>query len=140
MDELNQRQKYIITAEDIQRVFSVILDSPPAPLSYEWKAFKSWGLRAACSALALALESEHEMLTPDKAIAKLPSNIPPALASLARDRVEFRRALEQLRGEEWLEVSSRGMYRFRMDLFRCWLRRYHTVWTVDADVGNTEAN
>jgi hypothetical protein len=130
VDELNESKEYIVTPEHVNKALSVLLESPPAPLTYVWKSFDAPIVRAACSGYAFTLKDENDFAIPDKVVASLP----PQALPMVHDKVKFRSALERLVSEEWLETNSRGAYRFRMDLCRLWTKRYHSVWQMTEEL------
>jgi hypothetical protein len=130
VDELNQERRYVLQPAHLERALSLVLDSPPAPLTYVWKSFKNPMLRLACSAFAFALESPDEAISTEIALQKAPIEA----VKLVQDRVALQVAVDQLEQEEWLEVDRRGRYKFRIDLFRTWLRRYHSIWQTTSEL------
>jgi hypothetical protein len=130
VDELNQRQQYVIKPDYLEQTLAVVLDSPPPPLTYVWNSFESSMLSVACAAYAFALPDENDYLAPEDVLRRLPKEP----ARQIHDGVAFRTAVEQLFKQDWLEVNQRGGYRFRVDLFRLWTKRYHSVWQVSEEL------
>jgi HAMP domain-containing protein len=124
VDYLNLKREFAFDLQSLSYVVEDVLNNPPPPLSHVWDNFSS-AEKLAVSALAQALPDNDVFLSPAEILAALPSD----LRSDVVDPAVLRTCLNQLTRDDWVE-ADRDSYRFRIDLFRLWLLREHSVWQV----------
>jgi hypothetical protein len=125
VDYLNQKHDFSVGYPQFVETVELVLNNPPPPLNHVWESFTRVQ-KVAAAGLAQALTDDAEYATPEKILEALPAELHP----VAADAVGFRSALDDLRHEDWVEKNPPEGYRFRIDLFRLWLRREHSVWQV----------
>ncbi len=128
VDYLNGAQRQHLEKNDLDEVVRTIVDNPPPQLIYEWDSLSR------SDQLALSLLSEEgqdgEMGHTAEALALAVgrSGYPINLRAEALHVL-----LEALYERRWLERDDRGAYRFRVDLFRLWIRRSRSIWRLVED-------
>ena len=110
---------------DLERVVRDIVDNPLPQMIYSWNSLAEWEqvvLASLASGLAdpgawAGSQAVHRFLLRSRIV--LP---------FKRERINV--LLEQAYHGEMLEKDDQGSYRFRMDLFRRWISREHSIWKV----------
>jgi hypothetical protein len=117
---------------DLERVVSEIIANPLPQMIYFWNSFGAMD-RLMLSALAADAE--------DPAAGRDPRQILESIRQkrivLPFDREKASILLETAYHRELLEKDEGGRYRFRMDIYRHWIRREHSIWQAmkEADLG-----
>jgi hypothetical protein len=128
VDYLNGAQRQHLDKGDLDEVVRTIVDNPPPQLIYEWDSLSR------PEQLTLSLLSEEGQdgevghTAEALALAVGRSGYPIALRAEA-----IHVLLEGLYERRWLERDDRGAYRFRVDLFRLWIRRSRSIWRLVED-------
>jgi hypothetical protein len=124
VDHLNRKKDYSVSIEDLETVKKAILANPPAPLHHLWSSL-STSQKVALSGLAHALTDDQLTATCDGAIASATEEFRQEIA----DPKAVRNLFASLAQEDWLE-QVQDQFRFRIDLFRLWIRQEHSIWHV----------
>ena len=124
VDYLNEAQKNDLDIKGLQDVVRTIIDNPPPQLVYAWDEFSI--TEQLCLSL-LSEESDKGVLVKPQALFETikENNYPLQLKSDA-----LHKSLEDLYGHKVLERSDEGGYHFRVDLFRQWIRRARSIWSL----------
>ena len=127
VDRLNEVQRNRVRQGDVKAVAQELADNPLPQMLYFWDGLKI-EQRSVLSLLGEVLENSSryasaEMLVNFAQEQKLDLEI---------EAPEFERVLDELFLREILERERAGEgryeYRFRVDLFRLWVRQAHSVW------------
>jgi ligand-binding sensor domain-containing protein len=124
IDLLNAEERYVVGLNDVRAVVREIEENPLPQMIYFWESLPP-EQRLALSALAELQEKPDQSVSVEDILRfvgeyELPINFSEA---------EWRGALEGLCRREVVErVSDKGEYRFRIDLFRPWVKHGHSVW------------
>lgn len=124
VDHLNERRENVVTAEDLQEVTNEIIENPLPQMIFSWNSM----LPMEKIALSIIGEVSRDEIKP----------------VLAKDVVAFARAekvgydidpgklnetLEKLFHHGLLDKGDTS-YTFKMDLWRRWIGRMHSIWQV----------
>lgn len=123
VDTVNQHQRSVAGIRELHDAKKVLWQSSPPPFIHSWNGLKDPMYKVACSAVAHCITKSDEFLTPDVIL----DNVPGRLKALVHDTVSFRRALQDLCLENWLESGPARSYRFQIDLFRSGIRNEHSL-------------
>ena len=133
LDHLNENKTRLITTEILREVVDGLVDNPLPQMIFLWDSLEH------DEKLVLALLAES--LPDDRTFAAAP-----VLSKLVRKREyplelgkgRIASALANLFRAELLSQNDSTQppgYAFRMDLWRLWIRRMHSVWQVMREVG-----
>jgi hypothetical protein len=128
VDYLNQQKNFAVTADGLSEILDQVLQNPPPPLNYVWDEFTPQEKLASAS-LAYVLKNPAQYAGVDA----IHNRIPHELREQLPAPVSFVNACDHLCREDWLESGSATEYRFRVDLFRMWIAREHSIWQVADD-------
>ena len=129
VDYANQHEQNWVTLADLTHVIADIIDNPLPQMIYTWDAF-----------------SDDEKIVLSLLAETLPDGIDYAAASQLRASVQagdypvnlsentIRLTLEEMFRRELLDKDAAGGFRFKIDLFRLWIRRSHSIWQVVKEV------
>ena len=124
VDYLNEVQKNDLDTEGLGDVVRTIIDNPPPQMVYAWDELSS------TEQLCLSLMSEQSEkgvpVNPQELFDTIKENNYPL--QLRSDALH--KSLEDLYGHKVLERSDEGGYHFRVDLFRQWIRRARSIWSL----------
>ena len=124
VDYLNEVQRNDLDLDGLQEVVRTIIDNPPPQMVYAWDEVST------TEQLCLSLLSEESdkgvMITPQELFDTIKENNYPL--QLKSDALH--KSLEDLYGDKILERSDEGGYHFRVDLFRQWIRRARSIWSL----------
>lgn len=129
IDRLNEHDSVLVTKEDIAGVLNEIVDNPLPQMVFTWSAL------SAPEKLALALVAELTSgATGFLDVEDLASFA--AAEGIPVENTALHEALEALFHKEMLsKKGGSAKYRFKMDLWRRWIRRMHSVWQVVNEIG-----
>jgi ligand-binding sensor domain-containing protein len=129
VDYANQHEQNWVTLADLTHVISDIIDNPLPQMIYTWDAL-----------------SDDEKIVLSLLAETLPDGIDYAAASQLRASVQagdypvnlsentIRLTLEEMFRRELLDKDVADEFRFKIDLFRLWIRRSHSIWQVVKEV------
>jgi hypothetical protein len=133
VDRLNEHHSRLVVPQTLADVVDAMINNPLPQMIFLWDGLEH------DEKLALALLAE--VLTDGTAY----SGIDPILRHLKRrgyplklERSRLATSLESLFKSEMLlrrDQADQHEYAFRMDLWRLWIRRQHSVWQVMREVG-----
>jgi hypothetical protein len=124
VDHLNERCEYDVTADDIQQVTNEIVENPLPQMLFSWTSM----LPMERIALSIIGEVSRDELKPVSA--------KEILAFARREKIGYdidpsrlNEVLERLFHHDLLDKNDDGpAYTFKMDLWRRWIGRMHTIW------------
>jgi tetratricopeptide (TPR) repeat protein len=117
-----ERRNYFYEA-DITDVVSEIIDNPPPQLIYFWAGMETVE-KLVLSTVAEAARGTNSFPDLDEmqhALKKFSVNVPES---------DLKKICEQMTVREILERGPRESYRFRMDLYRLWIREDHNLYNI----------
>ncbi len=124
VDYLNEVQRNDLDLDGLQEVVRTIVDNPPPQMMYAWDELSS--TEQLCLSL-LSEESDKDVkITSQELFDTIKENNYPL--QLKSDALH--KSLEDLYGHKVLERSDEGGYHFRVDLFRQWIRRARSIWSL----------
>jgi hypothetical protein len=117
------------SGEDLEAVIKDIIENPLPQMIYSWNSLSDW-TKFALSSLAGNLAG-----------AQAESEVPAVFRFLQKSKIAlpFKRErlnvfLEEAYEKEFLRKSDSAAYAFRMDLYRRWIRKEHSIWKVIKEV------
>lgn len=129
VDYANQHEQNWVTLADLTHVIADIIDNPLPQMIYTWDAL-----------------SDDEKIVLSLLAETLPDGIDYAAANQLCDSVKagdypvnlsentIRLTLEEMFRRELLDKDAADRFRFKIDLFRFWIRRSHSIWQVVKEV------
>jgi hypothetical protein len=117
---LNHLRQIRVTHQIVNEVVNRVLDNPPPQLDYAWDQLPNLG-SILVRGVAAAITKPEDFVDLQNAINTLP---PDYREELPRKRHRMHNALVSLIHRDWLEHSDQG-YRFKIDLYRLWVKREH---------------
>ncbi|HXG67904.1 MAG TPA: two-component regulator propeller domain-containing protein [Blastocatellia bacterium] len=129
VDYMNEHRQNWITVADMRQVLAEIVDNPLPQMIYTWDALSD-DEKLALSLLADRLTDGYAYAT----AADLRSSVRLNQYPVNLSSNTIRLTLEELFRRELLEKDAGEGFRFRMDLFRIWIRRSHSIWQVVKEV------
>jgi hypothetical protein len=133
VDHLNERRTSAATPDTLAAVVDGIINNPLPQMIFLWDGLERIE-KLVLSLLAEQLESETVFAGADDLLRLLRRRKYP----LDLDRAQVATTLEKLFKSELLlrqDTGSTHGYAFRMDLWRLWIRRQHSVWQVMREEG-----
>lgn len=125
VDHLNEWRRHYILKEDLDKIVEEIVDNPLPQMLYFWEGF-SGDEKLVMSLLAEVLDGANAVATVGKIARVIAKEKYPVMLS----ENSIRLTLEELvRGDVLKRVGDDG-YCFRIDLFRIWIRKSHSLWQV----------
>lgn len=124
-DLLIDEQRDDPSTDDLERVVRDIVASPLPQMIYTWNSF-SPQTRILLSSLAGTLDGPGASADNRRILRHIASNR--ILLPFSRERANV--LLEDAYHREFLEKDDTSAYRFRMDIFRRWIVREHSIWKV----------
>jgi hypothetical protein len=125
VDLLLEEKRTDPSPADLERIVRDIVDNPLPQMIYSWNSLGEWE-QIILSSLASRLAGPEHWTGSAEIAAFLRGNR--IVLPFARERINV--LLEEAYHAEFLEKSEEAAYRFRMDLFRGWIRREHSIWKV----------
>jgi ligand-binding sensor domain-containing protein/AAA+ ATPase superfamily predicted ATPase len=129
VDYINEHQQNWVTVADLGRVITDIVDNPLPQMIYSWDALSDDE--------KLALSLLGEVLTEGDAYARagdLRTSVKANDYPVNLSENTIRLTLEEMFRRELLEKDPADGFRFKIDLFRLWIRRSHSIWQVVKEV------
>lgn len=134
VDCLNEIRDYTVTSESLQDVINQIIENPLPQMIFSWNSLNN------LEKLALSVIGELNKETEKPVRAK---NI---LSFIKEENIGYRvdpgalnETLEKLFYHDMLSKGTDlETYSFKMDLWRRWLARMHSIWQVVDEVKNSE--
>ncbi len=130
VDHLNHAERNSLTDADLEEVVQTLVDNPPPQLVYQWDDLSESDQYTLAIVGELCDGAEDTVSAENLRQAIRDNKYPVDLRTEA-----LRVSLESLCRSKWLERSEAGEYRFRVDLFRRWLRRARPIWSLVEESG-----
>jgi len=129
VDYLNENEKNLVLSSDLKLIVEEIFDHPLPQMIYFWDSLNddekvTMSLLGECLGDSMSYASTKDLI---RLIRR--NNYP---VNLSEDTVHL--TLEELFRTEVLSKSFEDSYRFRVGLFRAWIRRSHSIWQVIKEV------
>lgn len=129
VDYLNENEQNWVTLADLTRVIADIIDNPLPQMIYTWDVLSD-DEKLVLSLLAEMLPDGHDYATAHELRASVKANDYPV--NLSENTIRL--TLEEMFRRELLEKDAVDGFRFKIDLFRLWIRRSHSIWQVVKEV------
>ncbi|MEK6301251.1 MAG: two-component regulator propeller domain-containing protein [Acidobacteriota bacterium] len=129
VDYLNQQEQNWVTLADLTHVIADIIDNPLPQMIYTWDAFSD-DEKIVLSLLAETLPDGIDYSGADKLCDAVKGGDYPVNLS----ENTMRLTLEEMFRRELLDKDTGDGFRFKIDLFRLWIRRSHSIWQVVKEV------
>jgi len=129
---LNEVRKSEVDEDDVQVVVDGILENPPPQLLFNWNE-QSAERKLTLSMLAEFSDSSETFFS----ARELCHKINRGKLGVDLDVNFFNTEFSALYQDEYVLQSGRR-YRFRMDLYRLWVRHDHNIWRVKKEIGPHE--
>jgi ligand-binding sensor domain-containing protein/AAA+ ATPase superfamily predicted ATPase len=129
VDYLNEHEQNWVTLANLKQVIADVIDNPLPQMIYTWDALSD-DEKIALSLLAEVLPDGVYYATSHELRASVKANDYPVKLSENTIRLN----LEEMFHRELLEKNAFGGFRFKIDLFRLWIRRSHSIWQVVKEV------
>jgi len=127
VEMLNDQKRNYFYEEDIPVIVREILDNPPPQMIYFWAGLSTE--EKAILSVTADLSKNRDTFTSLKDISdSIEKNALPVTLA------QIKKACETMVGREVLEANSKQVYRFRMDLFRVWIREEHNLYKVSREI------
>ncbi len=129
VDYLNEHEQNWVTLADLQKVTGEIVDNPLPQMIYTWEAL-SGDEKLVISLLAETIENGEGFATARDLRTSVKLNSYPVNLS----ETTIRMTLEEMFRRELLDKNVDDGFRIKIDLFRLWIRRSHSIWQVVKEV------
>jgi hypothetical protein len=129
VDYLNENEKNLVLSPDLKQIIEEIFDHPLPQMIYFWDSLND-DEKVTMSLLGECLGDSMSYASTKDVIRLIRRNNYPV--NLSEDTVHL--TLEELFRTEVLSKSFEDSYRFRVGLFRAWIRRSHSIWQVIKEV------
>jgi AAA+ ATPase superfamily predicted ATPase len=129
VDYLNEHEQNWVTLADLTHVIQEIIDNPLPQMIYSWDGLSD-DEKLVLSLLAEVLPDGNDYAPAADLRASVKANEYPVNLS----ETTIRLTLEEMFRRELLEKDAADGYRLKMDLFRLWIRRSHSIWQVVKEV------
>jgi hypothetical protein len=129
VDYLNENRRNWIVTADVARIIDDIVDNPLPQMIYTWEGLSD-DEKIVLSLLAESLPDGVSFATAAQPRASIEINHYPVHLS----ETTIRLTLEEMFRREMLDKDIVDGFRFKMDLFRLWVRRSHSIWQVVNEV------
>ncbi len=130
VDLLIEDQKGQPGAEDLERIVREIVDNPLPQMIYSWNSVSEWD-QIILSSLASRLADPEGWSDSEQIVHFIKTNR--IVLPFKKEQVNV--LLEEGYHGEFLEKGESATYRFKMDLFRRWIRREHSIWKAAKEAG-----
>ncbi|MCK4541669.1 MAG: PEGA domain-containing protein [Spirochaetales bacterium] len=123
VDKLIEEERFEPDSGDLKSVVREVVDNPLPQMIYSWNSYPSH-IRLILSCIAGTAHDGDDWVGADKLWKFLRKSR--LKTSFPREQILV--YLEDAYHHEILEKNDQEQYRFRMDLFRRWIKREHTIW------------
>ena len=131
VDHLNEVHRYLVTLDDVQEVVSDIIENPLPQMIFAWSSLSDFEKFS----LSIMAELSKEEIAP-VAVEDILDYTEATSIGYRLEPNKLREATERLFHHDYLEKSTPGeTYLFKMDLWRQWVMRMHSIWQVTNEVG-----
>jgi hypothetical protein len=131
VDHLNEERKSHVTADDLRLAIDEIIDNPLPQMIFTWTS------RTNLEKATLSVIAELGRDKPVSATSRdVKSYMAEAKTGISMKSGKLKEALERLFHQDLLDKSPDGeTYTFKMDLWRLWVGRMHSIWQVIDEIG-----
>ncbi|HYP29161.1 MAG TPA: two-component regulator propeller domain-containing protein [Blastocatellia bacterium] len=129
VDYLNEHRQNWVTMSDLKHVVADIIDNPLPQMIYSWDGLSD-DEKLVASLLAEILPDGNAYAMAFELRAAVKANEYPV--NLSENTIRL--TLEEMYRRELLDKDPSGAFRFKIDLFRSWIRRSHSIWQVVKEV------
>ena len=129
VDYLNENRRNWIVVKDLKDIIDDIVDNPLPQMIYTWEGLSD-DEKIALSLLAESLPDGSAFATATQLRRSVDFNNYPVYLS----ENTIRMTLEEMFRREMLDKDTVDGFRLKMDLFRLWVRRSHSIWQVVNEV------
>lgn len=123
VDKLIEEERSEPESSDLKSVVREVVDNPLPQMIYSWNSYPSQ-IKLILSCIAGTAHDSDDWVEADKLWKFLRKS--QLKTSFPREQILV--YLEEGYHHEILEKNNQEQYRFRMDLFRKWIKREHTIW------------
>jgi AAA+ ATPase superfamily predicted ATPase len=131
VDLANMKRTNFLTESELEETVQELLDNPLPQMIYFWDNLTQ-GEKVALSLMGTALEEGNRTLRPNALLRLVRKEKIP----LSVDPHDLKSNLDSLFHKDILLKDDLGRYRFRVDLFRRWVGRDHSIWEVVHQAGS----
>jgi hypothetical protein len=137
VDHLNERHSYSVTGDDLLRTTDEIIENPLPQMIFSWSSLTVME-KLALSIIGELTKEEQNTVTPREILAFADSQ----RIGYKLDEAKLNESLEKLFYHDLLEkdTGTQPSYRFKMDLWRLWISRMHSIWSAVEEIGKTKIN
>lgn len=125
VDYLNEHKQNWVSPGDLEKSVDEILDNPLPQMIYSWGGLSD-DEKLVLSLLAEALSNSESYAT--AAVLRTLVHVNDYPVQLSENSIRL--TLEELLRREMTDKDSSEGFRFKMDLFRLWIRKAHSIWQV----------
>ncbi|HUK91631.1 MAG TPA: two-component regulator propeller domain-containing protein, partial [Blastocatellia bacterium] len=129
VDFLNEAERNWVVVADLKRIIDDVVDNPLPQMIYTWEGLSD-DEKIVLSLLAETLPDGNLLVTAAQLCRSVELNNYPVHLS----ENTIRLTLEEMFRREMLDKDSLDGFRLKMDLFRLWVRRSHSIWQVVNEV------
>ncbi len=129
VDFMNEHRQNWVTVADLGQVITDIVDNPLPQMIYSWDALSD-DEKLGLSLLGEVLADGIGYATAGELRGSVKANDYPV--NLSENTIRL--TLEEMFRRELLEKDPTDGFRFKIDLFRLWIRRSHSIWQVVKEV------
>ncbi|UCF05137.1 MAG: PEGA domain-containing protein [bacterium] len=134
VDHLNEKEKNRVTQEDVREVTREIIENPLPQMIFSWTSLSALE-KVSISIIAELSKEDIREVAPDEIVAFSAEE----KIGYQLDGNKVRETVERLFYHDLLEKNARGdTYTFKMDLWRLWMARMHSIWQVINEIGGSE--
>jgi hypothetical protein len=134
VDHLNEKKKNRVSLDDVREVTREIIENPLPQMIFSWTSLSALE-KVSISIIAELSREEIRQVAPDE----IGSFAADESIGYELDGNKVRETVEKLFYHDLLEKNERGdTYTFKMDLWRLWMARMHSIWQVINEIGSGE--
>lgn len=130
VDLLIEEERNDPSREDLRAISRDIVNNPLPQMIYSWNNLKDY-IRFVLSALSGVLKGSEDWAGVQEVFDFLKQN--KIQLPFKKGRINI--LLEEAYHTEFLEKNDQGLYRFRMDIFRQWIKKEHSIWKIIKEIG-----
>jgi hypothetical protein len=129
VDILIEEERNDPVVDDLKRVIKDIVANPLPQMIYSWNNLSDW-TRLILSALGGLIKKPDDWIDHQQVYQFLLQS--KVRLPFKRERINI--LLEEAYQQEFLEKNEEEKYRFKIDLFRRWIKKEHSIWKTVKEV------
>ncbi|MEJ2663283.1 MAG: PEGA domain-containing protein [Spirochaetia bacterium] len=129
VDLLIEEERNNPTPEDLKRVIKDIIANPLPQMIYSWNNLADWS-SLILSSLGGLIKKPDDWISGDAVYRFLLQS--KVRVPFKRERINI--LLEDAYQKEFLEKNEEEKYRFKIDLYRRWIKKEHSIWKTVKEV------